>query len=332
MSGTVLLLAGGGVDMLAGQLPAGGVWSTSTLADATSVSPALVMTGAASGLGVIRSEANAGELRFTTWSAGAWSPFSGVAALVTTRAAPSAAALGGAAHVLFHGDNFKHYYASYQASWSPTADPVGGAAAQSFGPSPAAVAALPNEILTAFAGDNGDIYTQSRAASWAAAKPFNLGNVASATPAVIEMTAGAEVMLVFVRKTDAKVMWSTRVQGSWSGPLEIPQALSADRPALSPLAGGGAVVAFRGTNSSVYTSIYTPGAAQPWSAPSTIGAFSTPTSPALARGVSPAEAELAFIDGAGGSVVHARLMAGVWSVPTLVGGLGRTSIALASAP
>lgn len=329
-TGTILLMAGGGADIFTAERTAGSAWVTSSLADATAHAPAITMTDASSAVALIRSTSNAGELRFATWGAGAWSGFSGVAQGVTTRATPSLDAAGGIAHALFHGDNFKHYYASYTASWSPSADPVGGVAAQSFGPSPGALVALPTETVVAYAGNDHDLYAQSRmAGAWAPAVGFNLGDMVLQTPAAVALSSGPELMVVFVRKTDMLLAWTTRSAGVWSAPATIAQTSTNDPPSLCALPGGGAVLAFRGQNGQVFTSIYTPGAPS-WSAPSALAAITTPAPPAVARGIDGADAELAFIDSAGGEVLHARLMAGAWSVPELVGGSGNTSIAMTS--
>ena len=59
--------------------------------------------------------------------------------------------------------------------------------------------------------------------------------------------------------------------------------------------------------------------------------YKTFTSPALAAGLSGADAELAFIDGPTGKTLHARLSNMVWSAPTVVGD-GTSGVAITSAP
>jgi hypothetical protein len=301
------------------------------LAEATTFAPAIAMKSSSSAVAVLRSNTG-GELRFSTYNLGVWTAFQPVAAFVTTRATPQAAVYNGEVNVLFHGDNYKHYRAAYQAAWSPTAEPVGGAATQSFGPSPAAVAGLPAELLAVYAGDNGDIYTQSYTTDWQAAVPFNLGNTVGLSPAVIPQKGAADAMMVYVRKADAKIYWTARSVNGWYPPVEIPEALTADAPALAPLPNGAAVLAFRGTDSKIYTAIYTPGAPTPWTLPSELGGFSTPSTPALAPGLAPAQAELAFIDTATGAAKHARLINMAWSAPVTVGGVAKTTVAIATSP
>src|SRR5262249_45430706 len=149
---------------------------------------------------------NSGELRYSIADSNAWTPFVAVAAGVTTRARPSVAALG-TAHVAFHGEDFKHYYAEHQATWMPMAEPIGGAPQQSFGPSPPTVTVLGGNVVVAFAGDNGDLYDQTRTAgAWQPASAHSLGNVVSVTPALVALSQGPELMLLYVRKTDSKLL------------------------------------------------------------------------------------------------------------------------------
>src|SRR5262249_28758121 len=149
--------------------------------------------------------------------------------------------------VAFQGDDFKHYYAGYQGAWTPTAEPIGGVSQQSYGPSPGAVVVLGNDVVVAFAGDNGDLYDQTRTGgAWQPAAGHGLGDVVSTTPALVPLTQGPELMLVYSRKTDSQLLWTTRTSGVWSAPVPIDAALSSDPPALTSVAAGGAALAFRG--------------------------------------------------------------------------------------
>jgi hypothetical protein len=319
--------------------PAQGSWTTTTLADASTSGAGLAMTSDGVALGALRSTSYDGELHYTMWSAGIWSPPAAVspapAPLVTTRERPAVAAGTGAFGIAFHGDNFKHYYGAYTASWQPAAEPIGGAALQSFGPAPASIAMLGADVVVAFAGSNGDLYDETRSNDiWQAASGHALGDVVGGAPAIAALTQGAELMIEYQRKSDSKLFWTTRSAGVWTVPLEIANAMSSDPPALAPLSDGGAVTAFRGLDGKIYAARYTPQNAIPWSAPVPISNpnFAIAASPALARGVGGYDAEIAFIDAATGSAYHARLLSNSWTAPNQVGGVGLTHIAITSAP
>ena len=156
------------------------------------------------------------------------------------------------------------------------------------------------------------------------------------SPSVIALSGDTEdLMIVHVVSANSQIGWITRKPGNpptWSAAALIPNALTQDRIALAPLPNGGAVMAFRGLNTNVYTSIYTPGANPPWSAPSQLANpnYSTPSSPALAAGIGAAAAELVFADGATGKALHARLTGQTWSAPVEIGGAGVTLVGMAS--
>src|SRR5262249_15218319 len=153
----------------------------------------------------------------------------------------------------FHGDDFKHYFASYAASWSPTAEPIGGAGpSQSFGPSPAAIVALGADDVVAFAGNDGNIYDHTRhAGSWSSAHSHMLGNVTSLTPALAALDgAAADLMLAFVRGSDARILSTVRTSSTtstWSAPAVVDNlAFTNDPPSLIGLPGGDALLVYRG--------------------------------------------------------------------------------------
>ena len=138
-------------------------------------------------------------------------------------------------------------------------------------------------------------------------------------------------MVVYAR-ADGTLHSVTRTGGAWSAAISVPGALMSAtvRPAVAPLPGGEAVLAFRGNDGFLYWSRYSGGA---W-----VGAtsFATPNlavaaTPSLARGVGGAEAEIAFIQ-ADKKAYHARLVANAWSTPALVGGSNLSHVVIASAP
>lgn len=337
MTGVVLALAGGGGSMLAAEFHPGSGWTTTTLADATSDAPAVALKGPTSGLGVIRSTSSGGELRFVSWTPGAWTAFAAVAAGVTTRAAPSLSGSGTVANLVFHGDDFKHYYGSHLSSWAPVAEPVGGTVNQSFGPSPAGIAAIGTDAVVAYAGNNHDLYDQTRTGgAWQAAVGHNLGDAVTLTPAIAALTAGPDLMIAFVRTTDARIVYTTRSGATWSAPAPIDtNALSNDPVSLAALPGGEAVLVYRGQNGKTYWSRYDPAGSPVWSTPTGLSAtnFDTPSTPAVVAGVSGADAEVVFVNGTTtGALNHARLSGTTWSAPVVIGGSGLTRVAAASNP
>ncbi|NUQ78487.1 MAG: hypothetical protein HUU21_33580, partial [Polyangiaceae bacterium] len=329
VTGTALLLAGAANEMVGGEFHGVDPWMTALIAGLTADPPSVALMGPSSGLGVIRAS-NGNQLQFATWSGGVWVPFGAVAPLITTRGRPAAVALSGAAHVIYQGENYKHYHGIYQGgAWNPMDAPVGPAGAQSFGPNPAAAAAIEatGEVLIAFPGNDNGIYAQSFVGgAWQNAIGFNQTNV-MLTPAAARLGAGGDALLVFI--SGSQVRWVSRTGGVWGVPADIATALSLTEPALAPIAGG-AVLAFRGTNDKLYTSFFT-SAGQSWSQPAALGNFTTLKPPSLAAGILGADAELAFVDAATGKAMHARLSNMAWSAPAAVGN-GGSGVAIASVP
>lgn len=332
----MLLLAGGGPGVFAGEFHPAGGWFSTQLAAKTDKAPRIAITGASTAVGVIRNTASGNEVGYTTWAPGAFQAFTSIANLVTTQAAPSIVSSGTRADVVFLGDNNKHYYAAHVAAWNPTAEAVGGVAAQSFGPSAAGVTAIGSDTILAFAGNNGDLFDQTRTGGvWLAASAHNLGNVVALTPAIIVPTMGPALMVVFVRSTDSKILFTTRTGNVWSAPTAIDaNSFTADPVALAALPGGEAILAFRGLNQGIYFTRYNPGGAPLWSPPQPLATpnVTTTSSPALAAGVGGVDAEMAFVNAVDGVAYHARLTGMTWSAPVAVGGVMLTTIAIASAP
>lgn len=308
-------------------------WSVTILNDATNDGVAVAMTGPDDAVGVLRSTTNA-ELRATLWSPAGWSATAIVGAGVTTRAAPSIArGIGGLADVAFQGLDFKHYFAAHLAAWSPVAEPVMNAGSHSFGPSPAAIAASGSDAIVAFAGNDHDLYDQERSGGvWAAAHGHGLGDALLLTPALVIPTMGPDRMIAYVRKSDARIVYTTRTGAVWSAPVPIDNnALSNDPVALVALPAGGAVLAYRGQNQGLYFSRYTPGAAPPWTGPAEVaGAITIASAPSLAAGVGGFDAEIAYVEG--GSAKHARLTNVAWSAPVTIAAAGLTQVAIATSP
>jgi hypothetical protein len=337
--GAVLLLAGGNAaSVLGGELHPNGSWAINSLADATTFGPALAITSAGQGVGLIRASIT-GDLRAVTWSAGAWGAFNNVGPAVTTREQPSLSAAGAGARAAFHGDNFKHYFASWNGLvWNVQAETIGLGADQSVGPSPPQLASSPAfpagaEATVAFIanGVNKPFARNRVAGAWDAAQMvdgavtnFNLA------PELVTLTAGPELMLVWMR-SDNQVLYSTRSNGVWSAGAPVPSAFTAARVSLAALPGGGAILAFQGTDNFLYYTLYAAGA---WGAVFPFSAPNVPLagSPAVTHGVGGAVAEIAFARSSDNIVYHARYLGASWTVPVVVGGSNMSRVAIASAP
>jgi hypothetical protein len=344
MCPTVLLLATGGPSLvLAGEYHPGGPWLATMLPATTVEAPGLALTTAGQGVGLIRNATALpadplnNDVEAVIWSAGVWGAFTAVGGGAKTQARPAIVSVDTTAQAAFQGVDFKHDFALWTGLlWAPTNDPVGGAG-QSYGPTGPDLAASGLIATAAFIdgaiGPN-HLTVQDRSAGVWQPKVDLAANAPSAnfaiSPTIAAMTGGAELVVVYVRSGDKQVMWLSRTAGSWSVALPIGGAFTADRVALTGLAGGAALVAFRGTDGKLYASRFAAGA---WSAPIKVaGETLLASTPALARGVAGAEAELAYVDTAN-AVYHARLLNNAWTAPTQAGAAaGITQVAIASHP
>jgi hypothetical protein len=330
-AGPLVLLAGGGATVLAGEFTELSGWVTTTLTGATSDAPGVAKSSGSSAVGVLRSTANGGELLFTTWSPGSWSALTPVGSGITTRARPSISAAD-SVMLAFQGDDFKHYYAQYDGVWAPSAEPIGGAVDQSFGPTPPSIAADGADAQVAFAGSNGDLFDQARAAVWLAAHPHTLGSVASLSPTIVKLTNSDDFLIAFVRSTDAKIVYTRGHGSTWSAPVVVDaNALSNLPVALAALPDTQALLAYRGQDGNVYWSRYL---GANWSVPLPLATpnVATSSTPAVATGIGSADAEMVFIDAATGGAMHARLQGASFAAPAPIGGAGLVHAAVSSAP
>lgn len=327
-SGTILVVAGSVSTLFAATFHPSTGWTTTTLAGTSTDAPAVAMANG-SGLVVFRSTSN-NDLRWSAWS-GSWTALAGVGAGVTSRAAPSLVATGSGYHLVFHGEDFKHYSSPFLTTWG-TVEQIGGSAAQSFGPSPGSVTALGSDVVFAFAGNNQDLYDQRRTAGvWQAANGHGLGSVVSLTPRIAPLTSTRDLLVVFVRTSDQRIIFTTRAAGSWSAPAPIDTNALTNEPISVAGVSGGALVAYRGQNGQAYWSRYTDGVG--WSAPLGVSSPNLVVSspPVVTPGIGGVDAELLALTSTG-AVVHLRLSGATWSAPVTVGGTALTAIGAASSP
>jgi hypothetical protein len=257
------------------------------------------------------------HLQWTTWTPGSWTAFADVGAGITTPNAPALAAHGTTALGAFRGFDDNYYYGAFAGgAWSGVGPVQPTASVQSSGPQGPSFDAYTGTL--AFGGDNQHLYAQTWTGSWAAAQDLDGQNLTALAPTVTGIAPfGSAAMLVYVRASDAQILYVTLSGGTWSSPATIAGALTGDPVALAPTATG-AVLAFRGLDGNLYAAVYDAGA---WS---TVAPFAVPnvtvaSAPALARGVGAATAEIAFIE-SDGAAYHARLIGGSWTTPVAIGG------------
>jgi hypothetical protein len=332
---TVLLLAGSSTSLLAGTFEAGSGWSTSALSDATTMQTALTVDSTGRGVGAYVSTTG-GYVSSTVWSNGAWAAPAAITTLAFARAQPSIDATGGAtSHLVYQGTDFKFYYLAYAGSWSASPIAVGTATDPFYGPVPASVAALGGNATAVFVdGESSpaNLLGQSdlTGGAWQARFDFTTaGGSFTVPPVVVPLRSGPELLTVFVL-ANGQLASASRTGGAWSTPASIPNGLTNDPPALAPLPGGGAILAFRGQDTNLYWTVYAVGT---WSV---IGAFATPNvsiayAPAVTHGIAGDVAEIAFVE-TDGKAYHSRLTGSTWSAPVLVGGTSLTGVAIAAAP
>jgi hypothetical protein len=310
------------------------------------MAPSLTMDSTGRGVGVITANVQFVPVEYTVWSGGTWSP---VAAITGTsaRSQPFIDATGGTvSHVAYQDSTYHYWYVAYTGTWS-SPQQIGTTGNQFFGPFAASIAARGTNATAAFFDGVGG--PNASMINWAAASDLTSGtwqatvdiagntvggsNSLTIPPAIIPLSAGPQLMMVYVQASDAQghnqIVFVTRSGAAWTAPASINNCLTHDPVGLAPLPNGGAILAFRGEDTNLYWSVYSGGA---WS---TVAPFSTPNvsvakPPAVTHGVGGTVAEIAYVSG--GAAYHARLTGSAWSAPVLVGGTSLSGVAIASAP
>lgn len=327
----LLALAGGTSNVLAATYDiASGSWVTAPLTGRTVDDVALTITTAGQGVGLVRytqlGSAQDNQLQYTTWNGASWAALRALGPTVTTQGAPAIVRAGTGARAIFHGFDFNHYFAAFDgATWAPTAEPV-----TTFGPRAGTITGFgPDALFVYVRGPANELQSRTRAGTtWGDDRTIDTGaNVNfNVTPSVIALD-DTQALAAWVA-TSGQVRFSARTRGgSWSTAANAPMCLSNPRVALAPLGASRALMAFHGTDDALYVSMYTSGA---WSTPSRVATRILGT-PAVARGLPGAVAELAWIDPTG-VAFHARLVGTTWSAPVRIGGASLVSVAIATAP
>ncbi|MDI3290629.1 hypothetical protein [Polyangium sp. 15x6] len=288
---------------------------------------------------VLRSSVG-GELRVASYSAGAWTPGFNEAppaleAGLASQGGPQVAAAGGIGHLVYRGTDGFYYYGRLQNKlWVSKKESITANGQPSSGPNPPAVAAIGNAPVIAFVGADGTFYDQSRAGgAWSAPTPHPIaGKAAPATPGIVALDAGPELVAVFANEAGS-LHWMSRKGIVWTNPQPIEGASSLDQPSLAPLPGGGALLAYRGTDQRLYTARLSTGDAPTWTVPVQGAGGGNPVlvvPPAITRGGKGAEAEMIYADNLN-SVYSTRLVGGAW-LPRAFAGSASGRIAIATLP
>jgi hypothetical protein len=256
----------------------------------------------------------------SSWSSAAGADGSTCAAVPTAFGAPALAAIGTTLHSVYLGTDNELFHGTFTASgWDCENDPLtpsGGT--QSFGPSAPAAASVGSSLIAVFDGSDTNLYTQSwTTGTWAATQPIAGATVGTIPPALIALTAGSsDLMVVYANLGDNELYWATRSGGTWSTPaLTNATAFSLQPVSVAPLAAGGAVLTFLGTDTNGYAMTFDPTASTPWTPPAALlmGGQPLTVAPTVATGICGADAIAAVVQPAGVELV--TLASGTWSPP-----------------
>jgi hypothetical protein len=294
----------------------------------------LAVMGMGVGVCVMRTNAT-GELRYATWN-GNWNP--GFAAApyplqdgqpmgYVANGSPSLAASQDKAFLAYLGTDLKYYYGELDNfQWAPGHEVISAGGKDATGSAPPAIAVLGTDPTVAYVGADGAVYDQTRkAGTWQAPVQHGLaGQSAVLQPALVALASGPELLLVYQDAATHELRFTARAGGVWSDPAPVAAGAVSDDPvSVAPLAAGGAVLAYRGKDNHLHTSLLSADG-KVWSAPVTGVSGSDPalaSPPAVALGAKGADAELLYLD-ANYTVYWARLQNGAFGMGSLFGSAG----------
>lgn len=344
--GTIAIAGGTGSVGFGATSVNGGAWKLTSLSSTSaSANPTLVPFGG--GFMAVFTAAGTNYLQYSAYTASGWSTASNAsgATCIGPAAALGAAGLAGIGttlHSVYLGTDNDFFHGTYTTAlgWDCESDPLtpsGGS--QSFGPSAPALASFGSSIIAVFDGSDGGLYTQTwTAGAWAAAAAIVGAGVGTSgpfvPPSIVALTGGSsDLMVVYQDNATTAIYWATETSGVWSTPqVTIATAYTAVPLSLAPLAGGGAVVTFEGTDSNPYAMTFDP-TGSTWSSPValTSGSIGLGAPPTVATGICGADAIAAYVQPAGVELVS--LSSGTWSSPTLVSATASMTYAtLATSP
>jgi hypothetical protein len=255
----------------------------------------------------------------------------------TTIDAPALATIQSASHLIYQDAAFKYEHRKYVSStWDASDDPVGGGGnLQSFGAKAPAVASSGTDLVLLQGGSDNNLYDQIWTGGvWKSATQHTVPVQNTISPTLITLSTG-DLLGVYMRQNDYKLMWTTRTGTTWSTPALIDtNAFANDPVAMVALANGRALLVYRGSNQQPYFSAFDPLKNPQWTVPAALlGTNPTITSvPSVAAGVCGDDALVAYTK-QGGGVEFAHFSGGSFTGPDAVSGTtGTTYVAVATKP
>jgi hypothetical protein len=309
-----------------------GGWSVSSLPSNVASSPAIVAFDSGFLAVFVDADGLLEDVAFS-WSWSSPSQVGGARAL----GAPSAAVAGSSLHLVYQEDDGKYVHGVYtsDAGWGSVDDPVGGATKQGFGPSPPVATAEGSTLAIAYGGQNGLLYDETwSSAAWEPDTEHTAAQVGALSPAIVALSGGSGDTLVVYAAPGGTLYFTSRAAGAWSAPAVVnSNAFTNAAPSLVGLPGGGAMLAYLGTNGLPYFSVYDPSEPPLWSSPAPIGTGKSTLAspPTVAPGVCGDEVVTVLSQPEGVAVV--RYAGGAWLPATLLEGTaGMTFASVASHP
>lgn len=314
-----------------------GGWTTQSIAGMKSDFPPAfaIRTGKGDGVAVFRNTTSGSlyNLAASAWTQNGFGMVKDVApSIAQVDFSPVAVATADTVHVGFRtiGNSHEYRYAAFDGgNFNPANEDIRLNTSKSLGFCAPAFAIADNKVLLINPGEksNGNddegLYGRYRELDPLATNPWDGGFnfmairgsllVDDVTPAIVPLSAGPELLVVFTEKVAAKPLYfMTRTANTWSAPVKIPNTSSIE-VVLLPLTSGEAVLVYRAYdfNTSLPTKVFwSRFNGSSWSTVTEIpGGKLAKSKPVLALGAGDAEAELLFIDSMG-DVQHARLRKG----------------------
>jgi hypothetical protein len=338
------LLAGSPSSLAGAVSVGGGAFASSPLTGSLASAPAIAPLGGAF-QGLLRASGNA--LDAVSYAAPSWSAPAPLSGGPRAPDAPAIAAVGASLHAVYLSTGNLYFHATWNGTaWDSGSDPVkpaNDAGPQSFGPARPSAAGLASEFVLAYQGNDNHVYAQSwtSAGGWASAVKIGSDTLpsgpATSPPVIAAMDSGAkDLVVVYESAADTKLYSFARDASSkqWSGPTLVnATAFTHEAATLAPMAGGRAIVAWRGTDGLGYTSAFDASAGA-WTAPVPLVAGTNPpvaSAPSLAPGNCGDDAVAAAVSN--GGVIVARYAGGAWRAPVTVAGIsGAQFVGVATGP
>ncbi|MEO8797517.1 MAG: hypothetical protein ABI551_06510 [Polyangiaceae bacterium] len=229
------------------------------------------------------------QLRSTGFAGASWSTPTAIGD--SAHQQPSLAAYGTSlllAYVrLGDGGSYDLGYSTFNGtSWTAPGDITGAFSVQAPGVAGSGTSAVEGQV-----GSDGHIYVQQYATSGGAGTDVmsdgaNLGYYDTPFSTGVRLAplsgGSSDLVLVYTRTVDYKLMALTRTGGTWSTPkLANTNAYTTEAFNLAALAGGKAVIAWRGADTHGYATVFD---GTSWSAPITVASFAIGSAPAVTAG------------------------------------------------